>query len=103
MLTCQSDIEILVWEVVVTDPSVNVNGRTFAQPDQSAVGQTHTLSCGAQTTCPDEYQFVATLTDIAPVTSTLTTTANNALDGTVVECRSTGSPETVTLQIISEL
>ena len=46
-------------------------------------------------------QFQVVLTSTAPLTSTLTTTADTALDGTEVECAST-TTETLTLQLLSK-
>ena len=104
VLTCQSDEDtVLTWRVDVSDPSVGVNDALFVQPMESDVGQTTQLLCGLRM-CSADYQFVATLTGIAPVMSTLTTTANTALDGAVVQCTSgSGATDTTTLQLLSEL
>ena len=112
VFTCQIDEGIaLTWEVDVVDQSIAGIRRGYLQPQQSAVGQTDLLPCdqgSMGTMCSSDYQFEATLTGIAPLMATLTTTANTALDGAMVNCASTTSCssaatcQTVTLQLLSE-
>ena len=113
MLTCQIDHDagfILIWEVHVADPAISGIRGAYLQPPQSIVGQSVLLPCQGSmgTMCSSDYQFEITLTDTAPLMSTLTTTANTALDGTMVNCASTttcsstATCQTVTLQLLSE-
>ena len=104
VLTCQSDEDtLLTWTVDVPDISVDVDDAQFVQPMESDVGQTRQLMCGGQM-CSADYQFLATLTAVGPVVSTLTTAANTALDGAMVQCTSgSGATDTTTLQLLSEL